>query len=250
MQFSKGTNDHHAINFGTSSPLTMTLRGISFSGFNASNSQNSSTLYIARTSGSETVTINLVGCSGNISYKSAGAAVSLVINPVTLQVEVTDISTGLAVDGARVLVEVADGTNFPYQDSVSITGSGTTATVTHTGHGLATNDNIVIRGANEDVYNGAYTITYISADSYSYTTNQTISSSPATGTIVATMALINGVTSSGLISDSRTYSVGDQDIVGWVRKSSSSPYYQQQPISDTVDSADGQKVNVQLIRDE
>jgi len=105
--FAKGSAATHAIEFGTSSPTTMTLRGIDFTGYNASDGQNDSTLYVARTSGS--VTINLVGCSGNISVKTAGASVDLVINPVTLTITVEDISTGLPIEGARVYVTADAG---------------------------------------------------------------------------------------------------------------------------------------------
>lgn len=113
MVFSKGTNAHHAIEFGTTSPLTMTLKGIAFSGFNASNAQNDSTLHIKRTTG--TVTINLEGCTGNISYKSAGATV--VLNS-SVPLAVTCLNqAGLAASGIRVRIQklsdaslVAEGT--------------------------------------------------------------------------------------------------------------------------------------------
>jgi hypothetical protein len=105
MEFVKGTAAHHAIAFGTSSPTDMVLRNISFSGFNANNNQNDSTLHILRTTG--TVTISLVGCSGNISYKTAGATVVLVQDPVTTTVTVRDIETGDPVENARVYM-IAD----------------------------------------------------------------------------------------------------------------------------------------------
>lgn len=247
MFFSRGANAHHAIAFSTIAPLSITLRGIEFSGFATSHAQNSSALYVARTTGS--VTINLVGCSGDIYYKTAGAVVSLVIDPVTLKITVIDADTSLPVQFARVLVEVASGVNFPYQASVTITGSGTTATVSHTAHGLSTNDNVVIRGANEDVYNGVYTITKINDNSYSYTTNETIGSSPATGTITATMALINGETDvNGEISDTRSYS-NNQPITGKVRRASNGVYYRSSSIADTVSNTSGKDINVQLIPD-
>jgi len=74
--FTKGTAATHAIEFGTSSPLTMTLQGVSFSGYNASNGQNDSALHIKRTSG--TVTINIAAGGDTPSYKSDGATVSIV----------------------------------------------------------------------------------------------------------------------------------------------------------------------------
>lgn len=248
MTFIKGTNAHHAIEFGTSSPTSITLRGWTTSGFNASHSQNDSTFYVARTSG--TVTINVIGGSGNFTYKTAGATVNVVISPVTLTIKTIDADSGSIISGARVFVKVSDNTQFPYKDSVSITGSGTTATVTHAAHGLSTGDHVVIEGANEDVYNGVYQITYTGSSSYTYTTNETITTSPATGTITSTMVLISGTTdSNGEISDTRTYSF-DQDIEGWARKGSSSPYYKQGSISDTVDKDNGKSINVALVLDE
>lgn len=76
MSFSKGAAAHHAIEFGTSSPTTMTLNGLSFTGFGTSNNANDSVLHIKRTTG--TVTINLVGVSGTVSYRTDGATVNLV----------------------------------------------------------------------------------------------------------------------------------------------------------------------------
>lgn len=94
MTFTKGTASTHAIEFGTTSPTTMALTGIDFSGYNASNGQTDSTFYIARTGG--TVTINVTGCTGNITYKSAGATV--VINS-----NVTVTFTGMK-DGTEVRI--------------------------------------------------------------------------------------------------------------------------------------------------
>lgn len=99
MSFSKGTNAHHAIEFGTATPVSLTLRDIDFSGFNASNAQNDSTFYVRRTTG--TVTINLIGVTGNTSYKTSGAT-------VVVQATVTVTVTGLT-EGAAVVV-IADET--------------------------------------------------------------------------------------------------------------------------------------------
>ena len=249
--FTKGTAATHAIEFdATNTPTTITLTNIDFSGYNAANGNNDSTLYFPSTT--KTYTVNLIGCTGNISYRvGTGGTVNLVISPVTFQVTVKDIDSQALVEDAQVLVEVANGTNYPYQASVNITGSGTTATVAHTTHGLATNDNVVIRGANEDVYNGAYQITVTGVSAYTYTTNETIGTSPATGTITSTFAVINDITSAtGVLTDSRTYASGDQLITGKVRKASATPLYRQQPINETIDSADGLSITVQLISDE
>jgi hypothetical protein len=114
---------------------------------------------------------------------------------------------------------------------------------------MATNDYVIIRGANEDAYNGVYQITVTGVDSYTYTMNES-ADSPATGTITATFAVISGLTnSSGIISDTRSWS-SSQAIAGRVRKSSSAPYYQQGLITGTINNVSGLSITIQLIRDE
>lgn len=249
MVFTKGTEAHHAIEFGTSSPTTITLRKISFTGFNTSDAQNDSVLHILRTGG--TVTIQAVECTGTISYKSAGATVTIT-QGVVAKVTVKDIDTGIVIQGARVLLKVANGNNFPYNTSVSITSSGTTATVVHASHGLKTGDNVIISGVDsftQDPYNGVFSITVTGASGYTYTM-QGSTTSPATGTPVATLALISNITDvNGVTSDQRTYG-SDQLVSGWVRMSTNSPFYKQQPISDTISSATGKDMTILLIRDE
>jgi hypothetical protein len=114
--FSKGSLAHHAIEFGTASPLTMTLRDCAFTGFNASDAQNDSTFHVKRTSG--TVTINLVDCTGVFSYKSAGATV---VVQVTRTLTVSGLVAGSEVRIFRTSDEVeldgveSSGTSFAYQ---------------------------------------------------------------------------------------------------------------------------------------
>ena len=249
MSFTKGTASTHAIQFdATNSPTTMTLRNIDFSGYNASNGQTDSTLYFPSTT--KTYTVNLIGCTGNISYKvGSGGTVNLVVSPVTFKVTVKANSDKSVISGARVLAWVTDATNYPYNASVSITSSGTTATVTHNSHGLSTNDNVLILGANEECYNGAYQITVSDSNTYTYTMAES-GSSPATGTITATFCPINGTTDgSGEISDSRSYPSGDQAVAGHARKMTGSPYFKQGDIATTIDNTDGREVEVFLVDD-
>ena len=202
---------------------------------------------VNNTSGSA-VSISLNNGSNANSY--TGSTVTFLGSSVTTKIIVSDLATGTKISGAIVLVEVTDGSNFPYQDSVSITGSGTTATVTHTSHGLSTGDHIIIRGANEDEYNGVYEITVSDSDTYTYTMNESASASPATGTITATFAFIAGTTDgNGEISDTRVIS-NNQPIKGRVRKASSSPYYKSFPFTGTVNNSTGFELNVSLVKDE
>lgn len=248
MKYSKGAAAHHAIEFGTSSLTLMTLRGIAATGFNASNNQNDSTLHIKRTTG--TVTINLVGCSGNFSYRTDGATVVIVSNPVTTSVVVRDENGDLLAD-AVILLYAADASgDLPFQESVSLARSGSTVTVTHASHGLATNNYVRITGAAEQGYNGVYQITVTGTNTYTYTI-ATTPSSPATGSPVATGVLISGTTSvTGALSDTRTLSL-NQPVTGWVRKSTASPFYRESSLSgNVVSSLSGLTINVQMIPDE
>jgi hypothetical protein len=248
MIFSKGTNAHHAIYFGSSIPSSISLRGITFSGFNASDSQNDSTLYFADSAG--TITVYLYGCSGNISYKSAGCTVIFIQDSVTVTV-VTKKADGSVVGSARVFLAASDALGpFPFEESVTIVNSGTTATVTHTGHGLLTNDKVWIQGASHWQNNGVFTITKTSDNEYTYTMPSDPGSSP-TGTITCTFVVIEGTSdpSTGIISMSRVFS-DDQNVSGWARKSSSDPYYKEGPIGGTVDFEDGASFTAILALDQ
>jgi hypothetical protein len=73
--------------------------------------------------------------------------------------------------------------------SCTITRSGTIATVTRVGHGFENNRIVEISGASETEYNGKFRVTYIDADTFSYTVTGT-PTTPATGTITCKMASI------------------------------------------------------------
>ena len=107
---SKGTNAHHAIDFGTnvdSSLVSITLRGIEFTGFGSTDDSNDSTVRFLATTG--TLTLNLIDCTvdgvspvasgGGQNFSvddAAGMTVTVVVQPVTLTVTVKD-SVSLAV---------------------------------------------------------------------------------------------------------------------------------------------------------
>jgi hypothetical protein len=245
--FTKGANAHHGIELGTSSPTSVTLRGITASGFNAADGNNDSFIHVKRTTG--TVTINWVGGSGTPSYKSDGATVVLVVDPVTTSIEVLDNETQAAIQNAYVVLWATGTGPYPSDDSVSITQTGGTATVTHTGHGLVTGDVVRISGCNQDEYNGLHTITVTGVNAYTFTVpSGTVS--PATGTPVSSLVFIDALTGvTGIVSATRTFA-SDQDVTGFVRKGTSSPVYVSASIVGTIDSAAGLAVTVQLVKDE
>jgi len=252
LTFTKGAAAHHALELGTSSPTSVTLRGWSATGFNASNAQNDSTFHVKRTSGD--VTINVVGGTGNFSYKTDGANVTIVLDPVTTKIIVKDENDALF-QNARVRVEAGNGSgDLPFEDTVTITRVTTTASVAHTAHGLANGAKVVIRDAAQPEYNGVHTVSNVTTNAYDYT----VSGSPATpatiasgkSAITSTGVVVEGLTDvNGEVSASRSFTV-NQAVRGVVRKATSSPYYRSSPFTDTVDKTAGLTKTIQLQLDE
>ena len=247
LTVTKGTNNHHAIEFGLTSPTVMTIRNMTNSGFSATNGDNNSTFHVLRTSG--TVTINVIGGSGNFTYLSEGAIVDIVQDPVTTEITTVQ-SDGTAIQDVRVLLRASDGTgDLPFEDSVSITRSGSTASVSHTAHGMVSGNKVQISGANQQEYNGVKTISNVTTNAYDFTVTGT-PTTPATGTIIATGVVLEGNTNvSGVISESRTWST-DQPVTGFARKSTTSPFFKTAPINATISSSSGLSQSAVLISDE
>lgn len=238
---SSGTGHAIEITGGTSH----TLSGITFTNYaSTSGSTGNESVYVNIGSGSVTIYAD-----STFSYRTAGATVTIIAGSVTTSVTVTN-EAGTALNGARVALYAKDATgDMPYQDTITISNSGTTATVTHTGHNMLTNDKVLIEGASLDANNGVYIITFISANSYSYTMASTPGSSP-TGTIKATwVAIYDETVTAGTLSMSRVFAT-DQPVSGWARKSTSAPYYKTGPISGIIDSGTGVSLTALLLSDE
>ena len=77
--------------------------------------------------------------------------------------------------------------------SVGITRSGSTATVTLASHGFATGDLVTIAGADQTEYNGTFTITVVTTNTFTYAVTGT-PATPATGTITASLLALWGYT--------------------------------------------------------
>lgn len=180
------TNAVHAIELGTSAPLTTTFRGLTSAGFNASDAQNDSFFYTADRGTDVVWTINVVGGSGNFSFKKAraGDTVNVVIDPVTTLIYVSD-ENGANLQNARVYLEAANALgDLPYKTAITITRSGTTATVTLNAHPFAANQKIAIRGCDQEEYNGPKTITAVTTNTFDFTVTGS-PTTPATGFKVA-----------------------------------------------------------------
>jgi hypothetical protein len=246
MTFTKGTAATHAIEFGLTSPTSITLRDQTFTGYTGTGS--SAALDIKRTTG--TVTITLIGTSEPTVQKPAGTTVEFVTNPVTVTAKAVT-TTGTAIQNARVFFYATATTgSLPAADAVTIVNAGTLATVTHTGHGMATNDQAWIQNASLAANNGVFDITVNDANEYEYTMGSTPGSSP-TGAD-ATFVFLKGLTDiNGEISMSKSL-LADQSAEGWARRASpgTPPLYKQGPIIGTVSASVDTTFTGVLILDE
>jgi len=196
------------------------------------------------------ITLTITNGSAPTVRNGAGASTVVVAGQVDTTLTVVDITTGSPVTSARVLVTASSAAGtMPYQKSTSITRSGSVATATCTAHGLVNGKKVLIKGATQQEYNGVFTITYIDANSFSYTVSGS-PATPATGTIVATGVVIDGTTDgSGVITDTRTHAL-NQPITGRVRKATGGTLYKTGAVSGTINTTTGFSTTVQLIRDE
>jgi len=122
LTIEKGAAAHHAIDFGTnvdSSLVSITLRGIAFDGFGASDDSNDSTLRFLATTGN--LTVNLIDCTvdgvspvasgGGQNFSvddAAGITVTVVVAPVTLQITVTDEADLQPIQNVQTSIHLAD----------------------------------------------------------------------------------------------------------------------------------------------
>lgn len=95
--------------------------------------------------------------------------------------------TGQVGSGIAVLDQVLVNGYNEHTSGVSITRSGTTATVSKTSHGYRDGQIVNIRDAVESDYNGNFRITYVDANTFTYTVANS-PSTPATGTIKTKVA--------------------------------------------------------------
>lgn len=118
--FTKGAGSHHAIEFGTSAPLTINLTNMTFNGFSASDQQATSVLYFPDTGSDVTWNVAHTGTTGTISYYKARPGDTVNISssvPVTITVKDTD---GNLLDNIQTAVyKTSDRTQIMNEDTVS-----------------------------------------------------------------------------------------------------------------------------------
>jgi hypothetical protein len=248
MSFSKGAAAHHGIEFGLTSPLTIDLVGVKFTGFNLANGQNDSMLHFKRTTG--TITVTITGGGTIPSYRTDGATIVVVAGAVTLKISVQN-TAGTKIQNARALITAGTGGPYPGDVTVTIATAATTASVAHIAHGLSNGDRVLITGAFENELNGIQTISNVTVNAYDYTITS-IGGVPGTGTIKSSFVIISGLTDvDGIVADTRQYSTNQPfGSNSRVRKSSASPYYKTASVVGAVSSTSGANITVILLDDE
>lgn len=241
-------SDGHAIQI-SGGAASQTSKGNRFNGYGATATNDAA---LANSSGAaKTITLSDGALLSEHTYRDVGAGsdTTIVANAVTLQLTAIDTDTNTAIQGVEALVRCESGGSFPARASVSITRSGSTATVTHTGHGLATSDLVLIEDADQPEYNGIHSITFVSVNSYTFAVDGA-PATPATGAPVATLVLISAITNgSGVVSATRSYG-SNQPFSGIFRKGTVSPVYVTAEPTGSVNSASGLTANVPMSRDE
>jgi len=147
MTFTVGGNAHHAIEFGTSAPLTMTLRGIDFQGFNVLDANNDSTLLFPNTGSDVTWTVSLVNCSSGVTYKKARGTdtVVLSVDPRTITINARDSAGTLITDSTEITLVQTAGTTILHEED-NITDGSTAYAYTYSSD-IACYVNVVSAGA-------------------------------------------------------------------------------------------------------
>jgi len=242
-------SDGHAIEYAPvgAGPFTETLDGNSFTGYGAIGT-NDAALYINPSSSTADITINVQN-GATPSYRlAAGYTGTFAINQTVTAKVTAQESDGTKIQDCRVRVEAAPGGDLPSDDVVTITTSGTTASVSHTAHGLSNGDFVIIRGANEPELTGRKTISNVTANAYDYTITS-IAGAPGTGTITSTASILSGFTDvNGVIQDTGFNYTSDQPVRGVSRKGETAPFYKESPITGTITSG-GLDVTVTMTPD-
>lgn len=238
-------SDGHAIELTTPRVASQTSKGNTFGGYGTTTSTDAAVYN--NTAGA--VTINITDGGTTPTYKDGTSASTVAEQTVTVTVNVKDAADSTNIQNARVFVEADTGGDLPSDVTVTIARVTTTATVTHTAHGLATGDDVAIRNADQEEYNGIKSITVTTANAYTYTVSGS-PTTPATGTIKATAVIMTGLsTAGGIVTDTGFKYTTDQPVVGKVRRGSTTPYYKTSPVSGTITSS-GFETTTFLVGDE
>lgn len=181
------------------------------------------------------------------SVSSAGAIVNVIAGAVDVTVTAINVS-GAAVDDVAIALYAANATgDLPYQEAITISNSGTTATVIHNSHGMITNDKVLIRLGDQPYNRGVFQITVTDANTYTYTTSSAPTGDPS-GCNATWTSIYETLSGTNTFTKSRTFG-NNQPVIGWVRKSTNSPFYVTAPIAGTIGSSTGVSLTALMLSD-
>ena len=183
------------------------------------------------------VTINVINGADTPTIRNGASASTVVNATVTLKVTAVESTDQAVIAGATVYLQAANGTGpLPFEESVTITQAAGTATVSHTAHTLATGAKVKIKGASPSEYNGIKTITVVNGNSYTFPIASG-TSSPATGTIVSTAVILDGITDAlGVVQDTGFNFGASQPVAGFVRQGTFEPTYITSNLGGSIES--------------
>lgn len=251
---SDGSN--HAVNLGTVASSPTWVWNHLLVGYAASDGILGNEAIRIVVNSPNVVTINVAVGASTPSVYHTGTGTVTVNSGVLVEVLVTN-DVGIAIENARVHLRASDATgDLPFKAAITdIISAGTTATVTTTDTietlGIESNDKVLIIGtaATEIEYTGVFQITVTDTSKFTYTMSDT-AASPASGTTTLTFVAVDGLTNiDGEISSSRDFTA-DQPIIGWARKSTTSPYYKEGIIVGDISYLSGLSKSAVLVSDE
>lgn len=199
---------------------------------------------ITNSTATSAIAVTTLNILSNCTFESSGTghAVNLGTIAATASMNWNNFATGYAgTNGATgnetILVSVAASQTL----TINVGAGYTTPTIYNTGAGTVT----VVSGQ------VTTTITVLDVTNGSALQNARVYLVAAAGGPLGTgTEIFNTLTdASGQVSDIRSLA-SNQPVTGWVRKSTSAPYFKSSPITATISNANGLSLTVQMIRDE
>lgn len=222
------------------------MQALTFTGYAASNGSTGNEAIYNNSGGAVTLYVN--GPTAPSVRNGTGASTTFILASTTVTVHAQDI-TGTAVEGAQVFLYCGPFGSLPAFDEVTISNSGTTATVTCTPGNWIDGGKVWIQGASHWQNNGVFVITKTDSTHFTYTMVSAPGSNP-TGTITATTVLLHEETDFMGDASTNVTVLLDQPVYGWIRKGTATPFYKTAQLGGSVPSSGSVTFTGILIKDE
>lgn len=222
------------------------MQNITFSGYAAGNGSTGNEAIYNNSGGAVTLYVN--SATSPSVRNGTGASTTLILSSTAVRVH-AQTASGTAVSGAQVFMYAGLFGSLPAFAEVTISNSGTTATVTAPVGNWKDGGKVWIQGASHWQNNGVFTISIIDSTHFSYTMASAPGSSP-TGTITATYVLLHETTDLSGDAQTTVTVLLDQPVYGWVRKGTSSPFYKTGQLSGNVPTEGTVVFTAIMVKDE